>query len=64
MSSPLQKRLLNKFGSVKGIFEAPEEELQTVPFIKDKFVVLLKLIREINTIYRKQKLMELLSSIL
>lgn len=55
---PIAKELLNKFGSVKGIFEAPEEELQTVPFIKDKFVVLLKLIREINTIYRKQKLME------
>jgi DNA repair protein RadC len=55
---PIAKELLDKFGSVKGIFEASEEELQTVPFIKDKFVVLLKLIREINTIYRKQKLME------
>jgi DNA repair protein RadC len=55
---PIAKELISKFGSIKGIFDASEEELQTVPFIKDKFVVLLKLVHELNAIYRKQKLLD------
>lgn len=51
----IAKELLTRFGSIKGIFEASEEELKDVLYIKDKFITLLKLIREINTIYRKQK---------
>ncbi|KUK51056.1 MAG: DNA repair protein RadC [candidate division TA06 bacterium 32_111] len=54
----IAKDLLKKFGSIKGIFEASEEELRTIPFIKDKFITLLKLIREVNAIYRKQKASE------
>jgi len=54
----IAKELLNTFGSIKGIFEASEEELESIPYIKDKFVTLLKLIREINAIYRKQKASE------
>lgn len=54
----IAKELLYKFGSIKGIFEASEEELESIPYIKDKFVTLLKLIREINAIYRKQKASE------
>lgn len=49
------KELLTRFDSIKGIFEASEEELKVVPYIKNKFITLLKLVREINTIYRKQK---------
>jgi len=54
----IAKELLNTFGAIKGIFEASEEELESIPYIKDKFVTLLKLIREINAIYRKQKASE------
>lgn len=55
---PIAKVLLEKFGSIKQIFDAPEEELRRVPFIKDKFITLLKLIKEISAIYRKQKALE------
>jgi len=55
----IAKELIHKFGSIRGIFDASEEELESVPYIKDKFVTLLKLIREINAIYRKQKASEI-----
>lgn len=55
---PIAKQLLNKFGSIKGIFDAPEEELKSIPFIKENFTTLLKLIKEISAIYRKQKALE------
>ncbi|BAU22780.1 DNA repair protein RadC [Caldimicrobium thiodismutans] len=55
---PIAKELLNKFGSIKGIFDAKEEELKSVRYIKDKFITLIKLIREINIIYNKQKALE------
>jgi len=55
---PIAKALLNKFGSIKRIIEAPEEELRTTPFIKDNFIVLLSLIREINSITLKQKIID------
>jgi DNA repair protein RadC len=55
----IAKGLLKRFGSIKGIFDASEEELKSIPFIKEKFVTLLKLIREINVIYRKQKASEI-----
>ncbi len=56
---PIAKKLLNKFGSIKGIFDATEEELKSIPFIKEKFTALLKLIKEINAIYRKQKAIDI-----
>ncbi|MEJ5226813.1 DNA repair protein RadC [Thermodesulfovibrio sp.] len=55
---PIAKELLSKFGSIKGIFDASEEELKSVQYIKENFTTLLKLIKELNTIYRKQKALE------
>ncbi|MCL6495906.1 MAG: DNA repair protein RadC [Ignavibacterium sp.] len=52
---PIAKELLNKFGSIKGIFDANEEELKSVKYIKDNFVSLIRLVKEINAIYSKQK---------
>ena len=62
---PIAKELLSKFGSIKGIMDADENELKSVKYIKDKFVTLIKLIKEINIIYKKQKSLEtsLLTSI-
>lgn len=55
----IAKELLDKFGSIKGIFEASEEDLKTVPYVKEKFVTLIKLVKEINAIYKKQKAEEI-----
>lgn len=54
----IAKDLLEKFGSLKGIFEADEEELKTIPYVKDKAVELIKFIREVSILYMKQKSME------
>ncbi|MCX8083020.1 MAG: DNA repair protein RadC [bacterium] len=56
---PIAKQLLGSFSSIKGIFEASEEELYKIPYIKENFTTLLKLIKEINSIYRKQKALEI-----
>ncbi|MGC8483410.1 DNA repair protein RadC [Desulfurella multipotens] len=55
---PIAKELLNRFGSIKGIFDASEEELKSVKYIKDRFIALIQLIKEINAIYSKQKALE------
>lgn len=54
----IAKELLNKFGSIRGIMDADEDELKTVKYIKDKFVVLINLIKELNALYKKQKALE------
>lgn len=56
---PIAKQLLEKFGSIKNVFDADEEELKQIPFIKDNFVVLVKLIREINALYKKQSIQDI-----
>jgi DNA repair protein RadC len=52
------KVLLEKFGSVKGIMDAESDDLQTVPGIGNRSAVLFKLIKEIASLYLKQKAME------
>lgn len=48
------KEIINKFGSVKGFFDADPEELKKVKLVKDKAVTLIKFIKEISTLYHKQ----------
>ncbi|HPO91600.1 MAG TPA: DNA repair protein RadC [Victivallales bacterium] len=55
---PLAKELLNRFGSIKGILDSKEEELKSVKYLKDKFVTLIRLIKELNAIYHKQSALE------
>jgi DNA repair protein RadC len=52
------KVLLEKFGSVKGIMDAESDDLRTVPGIGDRSAILFKLIKEISSLYLKQKAME------
>jgi DNA repair protein RadC len=52
------KALLEKFGSVKGIMDAESDNLRTVPGIGDRSAILFKLIKEIASLYLKQKAME------
>lgn len=55
---PIAKNLLKKFGSLKAIFEADEEELKTVLYVKDNAVELIRFIKEVSILYMKQKSME------
>lgn len=55
---PIAKQLLEKFGSVKGIFDASPEELKKIPYIKDKTADLICFIKEISALYQKQKASE------
>jgi DNA repair protein RadC len=55
---PQAKALLEKFGSVKGIMDAESDDLRTVPGIGDRSAILFRLIKEIASLYLKQKAME------
>lgn len=49
------KELLARFGNLRGIFEAPLEELRTVPGIGTVTPVALRIIREAANLYLQQK---------
>lgn len=46
--------IIKKFGSVKGFFEASDEELYEIKFFKEIAVSLRKFIREVSLLYHKQ----------
>jgi len=48
------KEVINKFGSIKGFFEADEDELRKIKFFKDKAITLRKFIKEISLLYQRQ----------
>ncbi len=52
------KALLEKFGSVKGILDAESDDLQTVPGIGARSAILFKLVKEIASLYLRQKATE------
>jgi DNA repair protein RadC len=47
-------QIIKKFGSVKGFFEASDEELSEIKFFKEKAISLRKFIREVSLLYHKQ----------
>jgi len=49
------KALLARFGNLKGIFDAPLEELQTTPMIGSVAPVAFRIMREAATLYLQQK---------
>ncbi len=51
---PAAKEAIDKFGSVKGFFDADEKELSQIPFFKEKAITLRKFIREISLLYQQQ----------
>lgn len=55
---PIAKKLLEKFGSIKGIMDAPPEELKKIPYVKDKTITLIKFIKELTALYYRQKASE------
>ena len=46
--------IIGKFGSVKGFFEASDEELSEIKFFKENAASLRKFIREVSLLYHKQ----------
>jgi len=51
---PSAKQVIEKFGSIKGFFDADEKELSEIPFFKDKAISLRKFIREVSLLYQQQ----------
>lgn len=47
-------QIINKFGSVKGFFEASDEELSEIKFFKEKAISLRIFIKEVSLLYHKQ----------
>lgn len=47
-------QIIEKFGSVKGFFEASDEELSKIKFFKEKGITLRKFIKEFSILYHKQ----------
>ncbi|MBN3034188.1 MAG: hypothetical protein JW861_01265 [Bacteroidales bacterium] len=52
---PAAKQAIEKFGSIKGFFDADESELHRIPFFKDKALALRKFIKEVSLLYHKQQ---------
>ena len=46
------KEVIERFGSVKGFFEAEESELQKINYFKDKALTLRRFIREVSDLYQ------------
>ncbi|APF17518.1 JAB domain-containing protein [Caldithrix abyssi] len=51
---PQAKEIIDKFGSIKGFFDADEDRLKEVKFFKDKAIALRRFIKEISLLYQKQ----------
>ena len=51
----LAKNLLNKFGSISGVFNAPQHELEEFPGITQNSVVLFKMIMEAARVYNAEQ---------
>lgn len=55
---PAAKQAIEKFGSIKGFFDADEKELSQIPYFKDKALALRKFIKEVSLLYYQQQVEE------
>ncbi|MGO9139796.1 MAG: RadC family protein [Syntrophales bacterium] len=55
---PIAKELLHKFGSLKGIMDAEKDSLENVKGIGAHAAILIRLIKEMGTLYLKEKARE------
>jgi DNA repair protein RadC len=55
---PLSKELLRKFGSLKGVVDAEAGSLEKINGISSHTAILIKLIKEMGTLYLKEKAKE------
>lgn len=61
---PIAKELLQRFGDIRGLFDAPLEDLASVTGMGERTAVLVKLLKEGSTLYLKTRVKhrEILSS--
>jgi DNA repair protein RadC len=52
---PLAKDLMKRFGSLKGVLDAGDEALESVPGIGRKAVLFFRLVRELGSLYLQQR---------
>ena len=52
---PAAKQSIEKFGTIKGFFDADEKELSKIPYFKDKALTLRSFIKEVALLYQKQQ---------
>lgn len=57
-TKPVAKRLIHCFKNLKGVMDAEISELEEVEGIGSHTAILIKLIKEMNTLYLKEKAME------
>ncbi|MDO8721421.1 MAG: DNA repair protein RadC [Syntrophales bacterium] len=55
---PLAKLLLKQFGSIKGVMDAEATELKKIGGISDHTVILLKIVKDISSLYLMEKAAE------
>ena len=55
---PLAKLLLKQFGSIKGVMDAEATELKKIGGISDHTVILLRIVKDISSLYLKEKAAE------
>ena len=55
---PLAKLLLKQFGSIKGVMDVETAEIKKIEGISDHTVILLKIVKDISSLYLKEKAAE------
>ena len=55
---PLAKDLLKKFGTIKGVMDAEQQELEKITGMGTHSAVLIKLVKELGALYLKEKAKE------
>ncbi len=53
--NPIAHELIDRFGSIAGVFDAEVEQLTSVKYISENTAVLIKLIPQLNRMYEKSK---------
>lgn len=48
------KEIIERYGSVKGFFDADPQELRKVKLVKDKAITLIQFIKQISSLYQRQ----------
>jgi len=54
---PVAKRLLKKFKGLRGVFDAPMDELRGIEGLSENAVVLIKLLKDMSALYLRERIM-------